>query len=212
MTLQELRTQISSLGSHYRTADLDRLARRLIKEKADVSCLADVVLEEQVFHRIYFQVSMALLPTWQERADFVERNAHLLADWWHVDQLPQFVSFPSFEEGFKRARFYVQSDNPFLRRWGYVLFMPTLCKDTAAYPRLIELFRPDPAYYVVMAEAWLLSYMAIYDPAFTHDYLATCPLSYAIAGRAIQKTCDSFRVTPDWKTKFKQLRPLYKGE
>ena len=210
MTLPELQARLEALGPRYRTADLDRLSRELIRERADVSCWADVVLEQQAFHRVYFQVSMALLPTWRERADFIERNAHLLKDWWHVDQLPQFVSFPSFEEGYKRAKEYVRSDNPFLRRWGYVLFMPTLVKDTACYPALCELFHDDEAYYVVMAEAWLLSYMAIYDPQFTLDYLTRSGLRYDIVGRAIQKTCDSFRVSDEWKARYKAIRAQVK--
>lgn len=32
-------------------------------------------------------------------------------------------------------------------------------------------------------------------------------LKYNINGKAIQKICDSFRVTAEWKEKYKQLRP-----
>ena len=206
----ELQKRLDALGAGYRTADLDRMNKQLVREGADVSCLKDVVLDVPAFHRTYFQVSMAQLPTWQERADFVEDNADLLQDWWHVDQLPQFVTFPSFEEGYERAERYVRSPNPFLRRWGYVLFMPTLVKDPSTYPRLEGLFHDDEAYYVVMAEAWLLSYMAIYDPPYTLDYLTRSGLSYAILGRAIQKTCDSFRVSDEWKERYKAIRAVVK--
>lgn len=210
LTLSQLQSRLDALDEGYRTADLDRLDKALIKEGADVSCLRDVVLTKQEFHRTYFQVSMGLLPTWEQKADFVEQNAHLLADWWHVDQLPQFVHFPTFEDGFVRAKEYVRSPLPFLRRWGYVLFMPSLCKDTSQYHRLWDLFHEDDQYYVVMAQGWLLSYLAVYDPQATYDYLASKPLSYDIVGKAIQKTCDSYRVSEEWKTRYKGLRALYK--
>ena len=61
-----------------------------------------------------------------------------------------------------------------------------------------------------MAEAWLISYMAIYYPEKTLKYIAGCPLKYNIIGRAIQKICDSFRISNEYKNKFRELRSLYK--
>ena len=61
-----------------------------------------------------------------------------------------------------------------------------------------------------MAEAWLISYMAIYHTEETLEYLKTKPLNYNIMGKAIQKTLDSFRVQKEDKEKFKEIRKLYK--
>ena len=70
--------------------------------------------------------------------------------------------------------------------------------------------KDDNEYYVVMAEAWLISYLGIYYPDKTLEYLKTKPLEYNIVGRAIQKICDSFRINDDYKNKFKEIRRIYK--
>ena len=42
----------------YKTADVDRLIRRYVKQKADVSLLREHIMMQQQFHRIYFYVSL----------------------------------------------------------------------------------------------------------------------------------------------------------
>lgn len=211
MELQEFEQLFTQLGTDYRTADVDRLNKQLIRLRADVSCLRPLVLCRQEYHRSYFQVSLGALKTIREKFDFLEANFDLLQDWWHVDQLSQFVDKQlTFPFGLERARGYVTDGRPFVRRWGYVLFMPSLVKEAQAPQAIFPLLHNDEAYYVQMAQGWLLSYLAIYHPEETLDYLSRCPLDYSIAGKAIQKTCDSFRVSPQWKQRFRQLRPLYR--
>lgn len=210
MELWQLEQEFAKLGENYKTQDVDRLNRRLIKRREDVSFLADLVLEKQQYHRTFFQVSLGQLRTEQEKLTFIEAHFDKLQDWWHVDQLSQFVDKTlTFDYAYEKAKTYIQSEMPFARRWGYVLFMPTLVKDPAAADRLFALFRDDDEYYVQMAEAWLLSYLGIYAPEKTLAYLDGCPLRYNIAGKAIQKICDSYRVSNEWKARFKEVRKRY---
>lgn len=109
----------------------------------------------------------------------------------------------------KKQKKYIQSEMTFTRRWGYVLFMPSLVKESAAAESLFLLFQNDDEYYVQMAEAWLLSYLAVYAPEKTWNYLANSSLDYKIVGKAIQKICDSYRVSDEVKVKFKEIRKLY---
>ncbi len=211
MELWQLEQEFAKLGEHYKTQDVDRLNRWLIKQREDVSFLADVVLEQQQYHRTFFQVSLGQLSTQQEKLAFIEAHFDKLQDWWHVDQLSQFVDKAlTFDYAYEKAKDYIQSEMPFVRRWGYVLFMPTLVKDPAVTDRLFALFRDDEEYYVQMAQAWLLSYLGIYAPEKTLAYLEGCPLRYNIAGKAIQKICDSYRVSDEWKARFKEVRKRYK--
>jgi 3-methyladenine DNA glycosylase AlkD len=209
MDLLELQNKFKLLGDNYKTKDLDNLNKSLIKEKIDVSFLKDVVLERQEFHRTYFQVSLAQLKTIEQQYEFIENNFLLLNDWWHVDQLTQFLRKQDFEYSFNKAKVYINHPHPFARRWGYVLFMPTLVKQKEAL-RLFELFKNDSEYYVIMAEAWLISYLGIYYPSETYEYLLKCSLNYDIVGRGIQKICDSFRISNEWKERFKSIREKYK--
>ena len=210
MNLEQLEGRFSALGVGYKTADVDKLNRQLIREGADLSFLKELVLTRQEFHRTYFQVSLAQRKTLAEKLDFIEENFYNLEDWWHVDQLQVFLrGHLDFDITYERAKEYVKHPHPFARRVGYVLFIPTLVKGDC-FEKLTELFHEDEEYYVVMAEAWLISYLAIYHPEKTLEWMKKKPLKYNIAGRAIQKICDSYQIPKETKEKFKALRALYK--
>ncbi len=211
MDLLQFEKEFSKLGADYKTKDVDKFNRELIKRHEDVSFLKDIVLEKQQYHRTYFQVSLAKRTSQKEKLEFIEQNFDKLQDWWHVDQLSQFVDkYLMFDYVYEKSKEYIRSDMPFVRRWGYVIFMPSLVKNSDVADKLFLLFKDDKEYYVQMAEAWLISYLGIYAPEKTYDYLMGCPLDYNIAGKAIQKICDSFRVSDEWKTKFKEVRKEYK--
>ena len=212
MTLQDLERRFTDLGDNYKTADVDRLNKRLIKEGADVSFLKNVILQDQNYHRTYFQVSMGQMQTVEERLDFIEDSFYLLQDWWHVDQLTQFVGGDlTFDEAYRRAKSYVAHSHPFARRWGYVIFLPKLVRGNH-FEEIAKLFHDDEEYYVVMAEAWLISYLAIHHPENTLEWLKTKPLKYNIVGKAIQKICDSYQISNERKNEFKKIRKLYKDK
>lgn len=210
MNLSEFENRFNRLPENFKTKDLDIFAKKLIKEKVNVSFLRTIILQKQKYHRIYFQVSLANLKSINEKLDFIENNFDYLSDWWHVDQLSQFVDKElEFDDTYIRAKNYIQNQNQFARRWGYVVFMPTLVKDKK-YKQIFSLFKDNDEYYDVMAQAWLISYLAMYHFNDTYEYIKAKPLKYNIIGKAIQKTCDSFRVTQENKNKLKELRKLYK--
>ena len=211
MKIEEFEKEFLELRNNYKTKDIDKFNKKLIKRGVDVSFLRDIVLDKQEYHRTYFQVSMGLKTNIEDKLKFIEDNFDRLDDWWHVDQLSQFVDKElTFSLVYDRAKRYIKSDMTFARRWGYVIFMPSLVKDSNNVDEIFKLFKDDEEYYVQMAEAWLISYLGIYAPEKTYRYLEKCPLKYNIAGKAIQKICDSFRVSNEWKEKFKFLRTLYK--
>lgn len=211
MDLKKLEVLLNNLGNNKKTKDVDKLNKILIKSKTDVSFLKDIVLDQQRYHRTYFQVSLGLIKNVEEQFKFIEDNFYNLNDWWHVDQLTQFISKDlSLDYAYKKAKEYINHPHIFARRWAYVMFMPTLVKDERSFDVIVQLLKDDNEYYVVMAEAWLISYLGIYYPDKTLEYLKTKPLEYNIVGRAIQKICDSFRINDDYKNKFKEIRRIYK--
>ncbi len=210
MTLAELEIEFKKLGN-YKTKDVDKLNKRLIREKVDVSFLKDIVLERQEFYRTYFQVGLCSIKNVSDQFKFIENNFHLLNDWWHVDILPQFLKGFDLNFAYLKACEYIKHENPFVRRWGYVLFMPGIVKEELAFDKIVSLLKNDNEYYVIMAEAWLISYLAIYHFERTYNFIENDNvLTYDIIGRAIQKTCDSFRVSSVNKEKIKGLRRKYK--
>ena len=204
MTKEQVQNDLDALPEHYKTGDLDRLIGRYVKAKADVSALRPYILTEQQFHRIYFSVSLEQLKTVEERMAFIHNNL-LFSDWWHTDQLIGYVSDLDFDVALQYAAGYVHSEDPFIRRWGYVLFISKLCRGHAA--QLLPLTHDDEHYTVQMAQAWLVAELAVFEPEAVYRWFAENDLKYNINGKAIQKICDSFRICDDWKEKYKQLRP-----
>ncbi len=198
----------ATLGTNYKTKDIDRFNKRFIKENIDVSFLRSALPKHEEYYRTYFQVTIAQLTTKEEKMAFVENNFDLLHDWWHVDGIVSFLGNSiDFDYALGKAKEYINSRLPYVRRLGYVLFIPRLVRDASRIESLFELFKNDNEYHVVMGEAWLLSYLAMCDADRTYIYLQSCDLKYNIVGKAIQKICDSYVVSDKDKERFRNLRP-----
>lgn len=209
-TKQMILRDIESLPPDCKTKDIDALIRRYVREQYDVSGLRGEILTEQRLHRIYFYTSLKQLKSVYDRAAFIDNNL-LFSDWWHTDQLIHFVSALDYETARRYSEKYLQSDDLFVRRWGYVLWISKLCRDEAHVDELLSLMKNDNAYYVQMAQAWLIAELAVFFPEQVWQWMdSENALYYNINGKAIQKICDSFRVSAANKERFKALRPKLK--
>ncbi len=207
LTVEQVMADIGKLPEKYKTADLDRLIKKYIAEGSDVSALRPHILEHQELHRIYYFVSLKPMKNVRERMDFIHKNL-LFSDWWHTDQLIGFVADLDFNAALEAAHEYVRSEDPFIKRWGYVLFISKLGRGRAA--ELLPLLSEDDRYCVEMAEAWLIAELAVFEPQVVLEWLAECRLGYNITGKAVQKICDSFRIPNSVKEQFRALRPELK--
>lgn len=204
LTKEQVQNDLDKLPQRYKTGDVDRLIRQYVKQKADVSDLRPYILSQQQFHRIYFYVSLEQIKGAQQRMAFIHENL-LFSDWWHTDQLISYVAGLDFDTALSFAKTYIHSEDPFIRRWGYVLFISKLCRGHAS--QLLMLMQDDEEYYVQMAEGWLIAELAIFEPKPVLDWMGQNALKYNINGKAIQKICDSYRISQEWKAEFKKLRP-----
>lgn len=204
LTKEQIQQDLDNLPQPYKTADVDRLIKHYGKQNADVSSLRSHILKEQQFHRIYYYVNLNRIKDVKARMAFIHENL-LFSDWWHTDQIISYVADLDFDTAIQYAKAYIYSEDPFIRRWGYVLFISRLCKGHAS--ELLPLMRDDEQYYVQMAQAWLIAELAVHEPEAVHHWFRQNSLKYNINGKAIQKICDSFRISDGWKERFKELRP-----
>ena len=168
MTLLDFETKFAKLGNNCKTKAVDRFNRELIKNHEDVSFLKNIILSKQQYHRTFFQVSLAQCDSIKSRFDFIEDNFDKLQAWWHVDQLSQFVDKDlTFDFALEKAKKYIRSNLLFVRRWAYVMFMPSLVKQNNIASKIFCLLKDDDQYYVQMAEAWLISSLAVYESEIT---------------------------------------------
>lgn len=208
--LAEIVKDLDALPEDYKTKNVDALIRRYVKEKTDFSDLRDHILTDQRLHRIYFHGSLKRIKDPATRMAFIDQNL-LFNDWWHTDQLIDFVKAVPFDVAYSYAERYVADADPFIRRWGYVMFISKLCRDEGNLDYILTLFHNDDHYYVQMAEAWLIAELAVFFPDRVYVWLPGTGLEYNISGKAIQKICDSYRITDEMKEKFKGLRGQMKG-
>ncbi len=212
MTFAEFEKEYKALGTNLKTKDIDAFNKRFIKGNIDVSFLEPVIKEHEEYYRTYFQVSILQRKTKEEKMQFIEENSRLLHDWWHVDMIISFLGDSlDFDYALEKAKEYIESPLPYVRRLGYVLFIPRLVRDPEKIEPLFSLFKNDEEYHVIMGEAWLISYLAMCAPERTHEFLKSCDLKYNIVGKAIQKICDSYVVSKEDKEKFKELRESRKS-
>ena len=204
LTKEQVQKDLDALPAHYKTGDVDRLIRQYVKQKADVSALRPYILDQQQFHRIYYYVTLDQIRSAEERMAFIHENL-LFSDWWHTDQLISYVADLDFDSALRYAKEYIHASDPFVRRWGYVLFISRLCKGHA--DPLLPLMHDDGHYYVQMAEAWLIAELAVYEPEAVYEWFRHNDLKYNINGKSVQKICDSFRIAEEWKRRFRGLRP-----
>ena len=207
LTREKVLEDLSRLPENYKTGDIDRLIREYVRQKMDPAPLRDHILEDQRLHRIYYFVALKQIPKVEDRMSFIHESL-LFSDWWHTDQLIGFVADLPLEEALAYARAYVQSEDPYIRRWGYVLFISKLGRGRAQ--ELLPLFCEDDHYTVQMAQAWLISELAVFQPEQILAWMPENGLSYRINGKAIRKICDSYRISRECKERFKGLRPRLK--
>jgi len=207
LTREKVLEDLSRLPENYKTGDIDRLIRAYVCKKMDPAPLRGHILADQRLHRIYFFVALKQIPKVADRMAFIHEDL-LFSDWWHTDQLIGFVADLPLEEALAYAREYVRSEDPFIRRWGYVLFISKLGRGHAE--ELLPLLHEDDHYTVQMAQAWLISELAVFQPELIFSWLPENGLSYGINGKAIQKICDSYRISREWKERFRGLRPRLK--
>jgi 3-methyladenine DNA glycosylase AlkD len=207
---EQIVTRLNHLGK-FKTSDINAIGKEYLRDDVDVTELLPHIRENGAIHRVYFHVSLKRIKKYEEQIAFIERHFAYLADWWHVDILSQFlVKAPSFEYVYAKASEYVKSSLPFVRRWGYVIFLGGYQKEPKNTEKILTLFHDDKEYYVQMGEAWLLADLAIYNHQVVLSYIKAKKLCYDIIGKGIQKMCDSFRIDDDIKNKAKELRLLYK--
>lgn len=207
---EEIIKDFTNLAINYKFKDIDLLIKKY--KGKDVSFLKELVNKETKYYRFYFGVSLLNLKDIEEQFQFIEDNFFLLSSWWHVDELLVFIKDVPISLAFKKSKIYLKNKNEYVRRWGYVLFLKNLYKDKKILNNIFNLFKDDSSYHVMMAEARLLSYLAIYFKDETYSYLKESNLSYSLISKTISKINDSYRVSKEDKELFKKLRNKLKEE
>lgn len=102
---------------------------------------------------------------------------------------------------------YLNSDKEYELRFAIVMILGYFIEDNYIDKILSILDKiHHDAYYTKMAVAWALSICYVKQPEKTHKYLTTSSLPKWTYNKAIQKTCESFRVDKNIKEILKTMK------
>ena len=180
--------------------------RQIIKEHKD-----DVKLKTEDFKLgrylevdfIYFGLSLVRCKTVDEQLNFLLKEIKNAKSWTITDCVTTFlkkVSFSQFEDFFMKS---YSSKYTYQRRMAYVLALKQYKEKDIV--KILKYIQFNEEYMVMMAEAWLLSVIAITNEDKVFDYLKNCP-DLTLKRKAISKINESFRFSQISKERFKSLR------
>lgn len=183
--------------------------KTLIKKYKDIN-INDFELDKfYELNFLYFAIGLQQKKTLKEQVDFVFENKEHLLSWGITDSTYQYFKVSVFEKTLPTIKLFISQKEEFLIRYGYLLLFKFL-KDTTIYDTIFGLFKNSDFFYVKMVEAWVLSYLYIYDSKKTYDYLFSSDISFDIKNMAIRKILDSYRINKEEKEKVKALRTILK--
>lgn len=192
---------------------LDELAKIFIKENKNIEDLQEFLKDKDnhYLRRIYFQVNLIRRKTLKEKFEFIDNNLKLLQRWEDTDMILNYLSKKSCNSAiFFKARSYIKEKDEFSKRLGYVLLLNQVYKEKVFLNEIFKLFENDERYYVLMAQAWVISFLYMKFPLETYDFLKNSNLSYKIKSKAISKILDSYQIDNIEKEKVRKLRALVK--
>ena len=175
------------------------------KHKDDLELkLEDFVLGKYLeIDFIYYGLSLSRLNTIDEQLLFLKNNIKNAKSWAITDCVPPFLKKLSFDKYYDFFLDTYNSNNTYEERISYVLGLKYYKEKEVL--KIIPLMKLNKEYMVMMAEAWLLSVIAITYPTDVFDFLKSID-DITLKRKTISKICDSRRIEEGLKNKFKSLR------
>ena len=152
---------------------------------------------------IYFGLSLIRLNKVEDQLQFLKENVWKAKSWAVTDCMSPYLKKIKFEEYYDFFLKTYNSKYTYERRMAYVLGLKQ-SKDKNIL-KVLKLMKTNEEYMVMMAEAWLLSFVALEFEDEVFEFLSKCE-DITLKRKAISKICDSLRYTEESKNRFKSLR------
>ena len=152
---------------------------------------------------IYFGLSLIRLNKVEDQLKFLKENVWKAKSWAVTDCMSPYLKKIKFEEYYDFFLKTYDSKYTYERRMAYVLGLKQ-SKDKNIL-KVLKLMKTNEEYMVMMAEAWLLSFVALEFEDEVFEFLSKCE-DMTLKRKTISKICDSLRYTEESKNRFKSLR------
>ena len=180
--------------------------RELVKSHYDDSELRLSDFELQKYLEVdflYFALALARRASIEEQLEFLLSNLKYASSWAITDTITTYLRKSDYETFYSFFKKTYNSSHSYTRRFAYVYALK-FSKDRRALD-LFKTFKDNEEYIVYMAEAWLVSFVALSFEDEVYEFLKECQYT-PLVRKSISKICDSFRFSEESKKRFKSLR------
>lgn len=189
-----------------RTPELRRLAKELSK-RDDIDAFLDALPHEYFDENQLHAFILSGMKDYGRCMAGVCRFLPFVDNWATCDQMSPKVFGKNKEDLFAHIKVWLRSDETYTIRFAVGMLMEHFLGDdyNAAYPEMVAEIRSDE-YYVNMMRAWYFATALAkqYDSAV--GFIEDRKLDRWTHNKAIQKSVESYRITPEQKTYLKSLK------
>lgn len=182
--------------------------KSLVKEiaKSDIysflECVGSTYYEEVLVHGLI----LSYIKDCDVFLDYFNKFILLIDNWALCDTCINSYKIMKKNDLSSKASSLIYSDNEFLARVGYVMFLDHYLDDDHINDIIHLSMIPSEYYYVNMAIAWLLSCCFIEYKDFVLDLLKSNVLSPFVQNKTISKIRDSYKVSKEDKELIKSFK------
>lgn len=152
---------------------------------------------------LYFCLGMIQNKSIDDKLNFILENVKYADSWMITDTPNSYLKDLDFDRYFDFFKKTYLNKHIFTRRIAYILGLKVY-RDNRIL-QILNLLKDDNEYMVTMGQAWLLASMAICYPEEIFNYLDKSK-NITLRKKTISKIVDSFRISDEYKAKFKTLR------
>ena len=189
-----------------RTPELRKYAKQLVKNENIQDFLSDLphrYFDEDQLHAFI----ISEIKGYDECMEEVIRFLPFVDNWATCDQMSPKVFKKYPEKLLEQIKLWLRSDRTYTVRFGIGMIMKHFLDESfdPAYPKMVSEVRSDE-YYINMMIAWYFATALAKQYDVILPYLENQVLDRWTHNKAIQKSVESYRITPEQKEYLKSLR------
>lgn len=189
-----------------RTPELRKYAKQLVKNENIQDFLSDLphrYFDEDQLHAFI----ISEIKGYDECMEEVIRFLPFVDNWATCDQMSPKVFKKYPEKLLEQIKLWIRSDRTYTVRFGIGMLMKHFLDESfdPAYPKMVSEVRSDE-YYINMMIAWYFATALAKQYDVILPYLENQVLDGWTHNKAIQKSVESYRITPEQKEYLKSLR------
>lgn len=180
--------------------ELKKIAKEAVEGDLDLDSLPiGELYETDVVHLLAF---LSKNKNDEDRYAFLKDFLAKTDGWSLGDTACLFFKKTKVDLAIKKSKEFLKSPHTWVRRFAYTSLIQH--SKVLKCQEIESLLKEDKEFYVNVAIAWLLSFLAIHDFDGVSSYLKSCPSAW-IKKKSFQKCCESRRITPEQKAFLKSL-------